>query len=124
MKIEREVVTQYDFTDLSIDLRRPGGGPRRAVITRVCIQYTEFDNGDDPFLDYSMRGYECKKDGSVDKRQTRAGYLSYHCSVNKLVMLAELVSRIDDERIKAYIANDLAAATKRRDDEIAKLLND
>lgn len=109
----------YEFTGAEIPVIR--NLMRHHVITYVQVSWS-VTNDEEPYLDYTLRGFDCKSDGTVDKRQKRASYVSLAIE-ETYAILENLVEKLDEPEMLEYISDSLKRFEIQKQRRLKEILN-
>jgi hypothetical protein len=85
---------------------------------------TEPEDGQDLFFDYYFKGFDCKGDGKIDKRQRSAHAISFINQVAQGEFLCELASKTNNPDIQREASQYLDRAIIRRREQLQEILGD
>ena len=87
------------------------GSFRDKVITNISITWVEDSDEEAPYFDYSLKGYTCRTDGTIDGRQRRPESISLANRHQELYrLLLELAEKTDHQdliqsiRVRLHLA--------------------
>jgi hypothetical protein len=109
--VAKETTVKFTFSDLEYNVHPLCGQRRVAQVTQVVLSWTTDDpvlDQDSPFLNYDVLGWQCNRDGSVDKRQNYPQCVIIPDRREMWLFLSKLAEQIDHPEIQAELARRLA----------------